>query len=397
MSDPPSPTGRPDPQRAWAFLPASPLPGAPDGPLRGLSFSVKDLFGVPGWPLRASTRAPVPDPGVSPLVERLLALGASAAGKTHLHEIALGITGLNGFGGTGHPTLPGRVPGGSSSGAAVSVALKQVDFALGTDTGGSIRVPAAWCGVVGFKPTKDHPAWPTGGVLPLSVTCDHAGPLARDVATVTRVHEALTGHAAPPVPLDGLRVGLWCPAGWVTDDVRAALLDVTDTLRRAGATVDPVEFPEVLDAYSPIVLSEAAQVHRDALRLDDPGFLPFTLASLRQGAALTGAEVQAAHGRRATYRAQLDDLLTRFDLLLAPAVPTPPPAQGQDEVLLPDGPTPLRRAVLRLTAPFSLLGAPVVTLPTRTPFVGAQLIAPHGQDDRLLGLAQRLERTLETP
>ena len=78
-------------------------------------------------------------------------------------------------------------------------------------------------------------------------------------------------------------------------------------------------------------------------------------------------------------------------------MPTPPPAQGQDEVLLPEGPTPLRRAVLRLTAPFSLLSAPVVALPTRTPFVGAQLIAPHGQDDRLLGLAQRLERTLETP
>ncbi|BBN95194.1 amidase [Deinococcus grandis] len=384
----------PDPQRAWAFRPASPLPGAPDGPLGGLTFSVKDLFGVAGWPLRASTRAPVPDPGVSPLVTRLLALGASAVGKTHLHEIALGITGVNGFGGTEHPTLPGRVPGGSSSGAAVSVALEQVDFALGTDTGGSIRVPAAWCGVVGFKPTKGHPAWPTGGVLPLSVTCDHAGPLARDVVTVTRVHEALTGQAVPEVALGGLRVGLWLPEGWVTADVRAALLDVADTLTCEGATVQPVDFPEVLDAYSPIVLSEAAHVHRDALRHDDPGFLPFTLASLRQGAALTTAEVQAAHDRRAAYRTQLDDLLTRFDLILAPAVPTPPPAQGQDEVLLPDGPTPLRRAVLRLTAPFSLLGAPVVALPTLTAFVGSQLIAPHGQDDRLLGLARALDRTL---
>ncbi|GGR80316.1 amidase [Deinococcus sedimenti] len=384
----------PDPQRAWAFRPASPLPGAPGGPLSGLTFSVKDLFGVTGWPLRASTRAPVPDPGPSPLVTRLLALGASAVGKTHLHEIALGITGVNGFSGTDHPFLPGRVPGGSSSGAAVSVALGQVDFALGTDTGGSIRVPAAWCGVVGFKPTKGHPAWPTGGVLPLSVTCDHAGPLARDVATVTRVHEALTGRAVSEVALGGLRVGLWLPGGWVTEDVRVALRDVAGTLTGAGATVEDMDFPEVLDAYSPIVLSEAAHVHRDALRHDDPGFLPFTLASLRQGAALTDTEVRAAQERRAAYRAQLDDLFTRFDLILAPAVPTPPPAQGQDEVLLPDGPTPLRRAVLRLTAPFSLLGAPVVALPTRTALIGAQLIAPHGQDDRLLGLARTLERTL---
>ncbi|GGK92342.1 amidase [Deinococcus radiotolerans] len=396
MTDPVSPTGWPDPQRAWAFIPASPQPGAPHGPLSGLTFSVKDLFGVAGWPLRASTRAPVPDPGVSPLVERLLALGAAAVGKTHLHEIALGITGANGFGGTDHPTLPGRVPGGSSSGAAVSVALEQVTFALGTDTGGSIRVPAAWCGVVGFKPSKDHPAWPTAGVLPLSVTCDHAGPLARDVATVTRVHEALTGQPVPAAPLNGLRVGLWLPDGWVTANVRAALLDVAQTLHQEGATVHSVDFPEVLDAYSPIVLSEAAQVHHAALNDDDPGFLPFTLASLRQGARLTPEEVQAAHARRADYRTALDHLLTQYDLLLAPAVPTPPPAQGQDEVSLPGGPTPLRRAVLRLTAPFSLLGVPVVALPTRTAFVGAQLIAPRGQDDRLLGVARTLERALGT-
>ncbi|UBV41536.1 amidase [Deinococcus taeanensis] len=381
-----------DAPRAWAYRPASPLPGRPGGPLSGLTFSVKDLFGVPGWPLGASTRAPVPDPGVSPLVAHLLALGASATGKTHLHEIALGITGRNGYGGTVHPTQPGRVPGGSSSGAAVTVALGQVDFALGTDTGGSIRVPAAWCGVVGFKPTKDHPAWPTTGVLPLSGTCDHAGPLARDVRTITRVHEALTGTLVPPVTPAGLRVGLWLPDGWVTPDVHAAVHAYARTLEAAGLTVTPVDFPEVLDAYTPIVLSEAAAVHREALRLENPGFLPFTLAALRQGAALTGAEVTAAHARRAAYRALLDDLFRQFDLLLAPAVPAPPPLAEQDEVALPGGPETLRRAVLRLTAPFSLLGAPTLALPTATPFVGVQLVAPHGEDDRLLGLAGTLKR-----
>jgi len=380
-----------DPHRAWAYRPTSPLSGAAGGPLGGLTFSVKDLYGVPGWPLAASTRAAVPDPGESVLVRRLLDLGASAAGKTHLHEIALGITGLNGFSGTLHPALPDRVPGGSSSGAAVTVALEQVHFALGTDTGGSIRVPAAWCGVVGYKPTKDHPAWSTEGVLPLSPTCDHAGPLARDVATVVRVQEALTGRKMEKQAWRGTRVGLWMPEGWVDAAVWEAVRAFSRGLEDRGAVVEEVSFPEVLDAYSPIVLSEAAQVHAQALAADEPGFLPFTLASLRQGQALTDSEVQAAFARRTEYRAQLDELLTHFDVLLAPAVPIPPPLVGQEEVEVGEGTVPLRRAVLRLTAPFSLLGAPTVALPTATPFVGVQLIGRHGEDDRLLGLALALE------
>lgn len=380
-----------DPQRAWAYRPEQPLVGTPGGPLDGLTFSVKDLYGVPGWPLHASTRAPVPDPGESPLVARLLALGATATGKTHLHEIALGITGLNGYGGTTHPREPSRVPGGSSSGAAVSVALGQVDFALGTDTGGSIRVPAAWCGVVGFKPTKGHPAWSTDGVLPLSWTCDHAGPLARDVATVARVHRALTTSAVTPQDWNGVRVGLWLPDGWTDDTVHAAVTVYAHDLETRGATVQPVTFPEVLDAYSPIVLSEAAHVHTDALRQDDPGFLPFTLGALRQGQAITEAEYRAAFDRRAAYGALLDGLLTAYDVLLAPAVPTPPPLIGQDEVDIGEGRVPLRRAVLRLTAPFSLLGAPTLALPSAALFVGVQLVGRHGQDDRLLGLGLALE------
>lgn len=385
-----------DPQRAWAYLPASPLIGEASGPLWGLNFSVKDLYGVAGWPLTASTRASVPDPGESVLVRRLLDLGASAVGKTHLHEIALGITGMNGFGGTTHPFDPARVPGGSSSGAAVSVALGQVgstkvDFALGTDTGGSIRVPAAWCGVVGYKPSKGHPAWSTEGVLPLSTTCDHAGPLARDVQTVVRVQEALTGGRVEAQEWTGVKVGVWLPGGWVDAEVEEAVINMRDKLASAGADFAHVGFPDVLDAYSPIVLSEAARVHREALRQADPGFLPFTLAALRQGQALTPEEVEAAHARRAEYRAQLDDLLSRFDVLLAPAVPTPPPLIGQDEVTLREGVTPLRRAVLRLTAPFSLLGAPTVALPSSAPFVGVQLVGRHGEDDRLLGLALTLE------
>lgn len=379
-----------DPHHAWAYLAPQPLK-LKDGPLSSLTFSIKDLYGVPGWPLTGSTRAPVPDPGESVLVRRLLELGASATGKTQLHEIALGITGMNGYGGTEHPFLPGRVPGGSSSGAAVSAALEQVDFALGTDTGGSIRVPAAWCGVVGFKPTKGHPDWSTRGVLPLSWTCDHAGPLARDVQTVVRVHEALTSQRVQRQDWQGVRVALWLPEGWTDEAVQGAVLEFAGDLRARGADVTPVSLPEMLDAYTPIVLSEAAQVHAEALKLAQPGFLPFTEQTLRQGAALTADEVQQAHARRVEYRALLDGILTAFDVILAPAVPTPPPLIGQDEVEIGEGTLPLRRAVLRLTAPFSLLGAPTVAYPSKTPFVGVQLVARHGEDDRLLGLTLGLQ------
>ncbi|AXG98507.1 amidase [Deinococcus wulumuqiensis] len=387
---PPDPSTLPatfsDPQRAWAYRPAQPLRTHPDGPLAGLTFSVKDLYGVPGWPLTGSTRAPVPDPGESVLVRGLLELGAAAVGKTHLHEVALGITGANGYGGTAHPHDPARVPGGSSSGAAVSAALGQVDFALGTDTGGSIRVPAAWCGVAGYKPTKDHPAWSTEGVLPLSWTCDHAGPLARDLGTIVRVHQALGGGAVTAQDWQGVRVGLWLPEGWTDATVRDAVLAYADDLRARGAAVTPVALPEMLDAYSPIVLSEAARVHAEALKQTDPGFLPFTLMSLRSGAELTEAQVQAAHTRRAEYRRLLDDLLAEYDVLLAPAVPTPPPLIGQDEVTLLEGPQMLRRAVLRLTAPFSLLGVPTLALSTLARHVGIQLVGRRGADERLLGL-----------
>ncbi|WP_291425930.1 amidase [Deinococcus sp.] len=381
-----------DPQRAWAFVAPEPLRGSANGPLAGLSFSIKDLYGVPGWPLSASTRAPVPGPSDSVLVRRLLELGATATGKTHLHEIAMGITGMNGYGGTTHPALPDHVPGGSSSGAAVSVALGQVDFALGTDTGGSIRVPAAWCGVVGFKPTKGDPDWSTEGVLPLSPTCDHTGPLAPDIKTIIRLQEALTGRSIKPQLWDGLRVGLWLPDGWTDDTVRQATLDFAADLKQRGAAVERVPFPEVMDAYSPIVMSEAAQIHREALKLDNPGFMPFTLASLRNAANLSGAEIGTAFRRREDYRALLDGLFMAYDLILAPAVPTPPPLLGQDEVKIGEGDVLLRRAVLRITAPFSLLGAPTVACPTSTPYVGVQLVAPHGADDRLLGLVLSLEQ-----
>ncbi|ULH16434.1 amidase [Deinococcus sp. KNUC1210] len=373
----------------WAYLPATPLPGTPGGPLSGLTFSVKDLFGMEGWPLTASTRAPLPEVADSPLVTRLLALGATCVGKTHLHEIALGITGMNAFGGTPNPLDSTRVTGGSSSGAAASVAHGQADFALGTDTGGSIRVPAAWCGVVGYKPTKDDPLWPTQGVLPLSPTCDHAGPLARDLSTIVKVQEALSGQTVPPQSWAGLRVGLWQPTAWLDAQADEALSELAARVKQLGAALVPVEVPDMLDAYSDIVQSEAAHVHRAALALHDPGFSAGTLALLRRGAGLSAETVSAACERREVYRRLLDDRMAELDVLLAPAVPCAAPLTGQDEVALLGGTVPLRVAVLRLTVPFSLLGLPTLVLPLPTPgglSMGVQVVAKRGEDRQLLGL-----------
>ncbi|WP_407539006.1 amidase [Deinococcus radiomollis] len=385
-----------DPRQAgvWAYVPDQALPGQPGGPLTGLTFSAKDLFGVEGWPLRAGTLAPLPPVEVSPLVSRLLELGATLVGKTHLHEIALGITGDNAFGGTPNPLDSARVTGGSSSGAAASVALGLCDFALGTDTGGSIRIPAAWCGVVGFKPSKGDPLWPTEGVLPLSQTCDHAGPLARDVQTVVRVQEALSGQEIPLQSWKRLRVGLWNPAGWLDNHAEAGLLETAQKVEALGGTLHTVDLPDMLDAYSDIVQSEAATVHAAALALHEPGFSAGTLALLRRGAALETGVVAAARERRERYGALLTEQMSGLDLLLAPAVPTPAPVTGQDSVDIAEGNVLLRVAVLRLTVPFSMLGWPVLTLPSPTVdglSVGVQLVGRPGDDTRLLGLGHALE------
>lgn len=374
----------------WAYRSEQPLIVITDGPLSDLTFSIKDLFGVVDWPLRASTYAPVPDFGESSLVRRLLDLGAAAVGKTHLHEIALGITGANGFGGTRHPVLLDRIPGGSSSGAAVSVALDEVDFALGTDTGGSIRVPAAWCDVYGFKPTKGHLAWPTDGVLPLSITCDHSGPLAKDFQTIVHLHETLTAEALPQVSWEGQKVGVWLPQHWVDQTVWDAVQAFATCLEEKGAGLDPIQLPEMMDAYTPIVLSEAAQVHAQALKLERPGFTEFTEAALRRGMALSQAEVARAFERRQGYLKLLEEHFKRVDVLLAPVVPTLPPYFGQDEIELHGQSVPVRQAVLRINSPFSMLGFPAVALPSQCEYVGVQLIAPHHQDGKLLALVSHL-------
>ncbi len=212
----------------------------------------------------------------------------------------------------------------------------------------------------------------------------------------------LSGQEIPAQSWKGLRVGVWNPAGWLDAQAEAALLVAAQQAEALGAEMETVELPDMLDAYSDIVQSEAAAVHAAALALSEPGFSAGTLGLLRRGAALAPEVVTEARERRERYGALLALQMSGLDLLLSPAVPTSAPLTGQDTVEIAEGTVPLRVAVLRvavlrLTVPFSMLGWPVLTLPSPTPeglSVGVQLVGHPGDDARLLGLGVALERRL---
>lgn len=370
---------------AWAYLPDAPLQddGGKLGPLSGLRFSVKDLIQVANWPTSGSTFASIPPLPRSPLVDQLLHLGAVCVGKTHLHEVALGCLGWNPIlGQAQNPLDSTRISGGSSSGAAISVAVGACDFALGTDTGGSIRIPAALCGVAGFKPTSGR--YSTEGVLALSPTCDHVGLLARDIRGISDIDRALFPNEPQETPFSSLRFGAWDVSHWVTPEVWERFIECITML-----DAQMFSFPDVLKSYDTIVRSEAACVHRKTA-----GFSAPTQTLLEQAGQILATDYLDAQNQRAVFRNTLEQLFGRFDVLLAPCVPDVAPKTDEDHFALPGGNTPLRTAFLRLTAPYSLLGVPTVSLPLRVGPLsqGIQIIAPWGKDALLLEVACVLER-----
>ncbi len=378
--------------------------GDPCGPLHGIPISIKDLYVVDGMPTRGGTQAALPDLGAreGSAVARLRAAGAVIFAKTNMHEIALGATGENPHtGDVCNPLRPQYQAGGSSSGAAVCVATGIGMAALGSDTGGSVRIPAAFCGVTGFKPSFG--AIPLDGALALSWSCDHAGVLAGSVADSALLYEVLAqrraGHgrvARHP------RLGV--PAAWLRGrlhpQVRACFERLLAALRAAGAElceVNPSLLPDAWTHYTPLVRAEAAWVHRAALAAGGAGFSDLVIGPLRAGMTIGAAEYIAALQARAALAAQFDAVFAGIDALVLPTAAVPTPLRGQTEVEVEGGKTSVREAVLGQTLPFSYCGLPALSLPfdaiDSLP-LGLQVVGRANADAALLALGAWLEQRI---
>jgi aspartyl-tRNA(Asn)/glutamyl-tRNA(Gln) amidotransferase subunit A len=378
--------------------------GAPVGPLHGIPVSIKDLIQVEAMPTRAGTRAVLPDLGAgdAALVRRLREAGALVFAKTNVHEVALGATGENRWtGDVCNPIDPARQAGGSSSGAAVAVASGIGLGAVGSDTGGSIRIPAAFCGVTGFKPT--YGAIPLAGALHLSWTCDHAGPIARSVADCALMFEAMAGRSTRHGAV-ARKPRLALPATWLRGrlqpGVRAVFESVLSDLRRDGVTITEVDAPLIArgwEAYTPLVRAEAAWVHREALAAGGEGFSDLVLPPLKAGLSVSAADYIGALKVRDALIEQLDGILADHDALIMPGNAVLPPLRGQTEIETEGGTMSVRDAVLGQTASFSLAGLPALVLPTAR--VGGlptslQLVARRDGDAGLLALGRWFEARL---
>ncbi|CAL9492973.1 Mandelamide hydrolase [Actinosynnema sp. ALI-1.44] len=351
---------------------------AGDGPLSGIPFSVKDnvdVRGVPttaGSPLLGDSPAPVDASVVGALVDA----GAVVVGKTNLHELAFGITSDNrAFGPVRNPVDPTRSAGGSSGGGAVGVALGVVPFALGTDTGGSVTIPASFCGVVGFRPSTGR--YPGDGVVNLSTTRDTVGVLARTVRDVRVVDEVVTGSADPAAgSVEGLRIGL--PRSRFADvdpEVERVVRAAVAVLERCGAVVVAVDLADDLAvAAGPgleIVRFEAPRLLARRVPLP-PERWPERIASPGVRALIEGmvadplppATYERARAARWRLRRTYLDVFGRVDVVLGPTTPVTAPVLGADESLTLNGrAVPTFATVTRNTGPGTVAGVPMVSVP----------------------------------
>jgi aspartyl-tRNA(Asn)/glutamyl-tRNA(Gln) amidotransferase subunit A len=354
----------------------------------GIPLAVKDLFDTAGLRTTygsALFAAHVPD-RTAAAVARLEAAGYATVGKTNLHEFAYGITSANPhFGDVPNPIAPGRTAGGSSGGSAAALAAGLADAALGTDSGGSIRIPAAFCGLAGFKPS--HGLVPLDGCFPLAPGFDHAGPMGRDVETCARMLEALApGFARAPLgALEELEAGV----AWL--DHAAPL--VRDRVAAAAACFPrrrTLDFP-FPDGAGAVFMREAAESHQGLFPEQAHAYGANVRAKLERCLAVTDAEVEAGRRRLAEYREQAAEALDGVDVLLTPTVGFVAPPAFSDDLEL-------RAAVIRLTYPLNALGWPALALPAGPAEDGlpasVQLAAPLGQDARVLAAGALLERTL---
>jgi aspartyl-tRNA(Asn)/glutamyl-tRNA(Gln) amidotransferase subunit A len=375
------------------------------GPLHGVPISLKDLFDVRGLATTAASR--VREHHVAgadaPSVTALRNAGAIIIGKTNLHEFAFGTTNEDSaFGPARHPQDPNRSPGGSSGGSAASVADGMCFASMGTDTGGSIRIPAAVCGLVGLKPTIGELT--TDGVVPLSATLDHIGPICRSVEDAAVLYDVLRGGAARPhgAPIDPRALRLGIPRGYflslLDPQVTSAFDSACERLRDAGATLEEVSIPHAGDIaaiYLHIVLTEAAAYHAKTLERRPEDYTPNVRIRLEMGRYVLGEDYARALRGRELIRQEVDAALEGRDGVFLPAVPIPAPKIGVATVRIGAVEEPVRNVMLRCTQAFNLSGHPVLSLPCGTTVdglpIGAQVVGAFGDTPGLLRVARAVE------
>jgi aspartyl-tRNA(Asn)/glutamyl-tRNA(Gln) amidotransferase subunit A len=383
--------------------------GVDRGPLQGIPISVKDLIDVAGYPTTAASRVRQFDVASTdaPVVARLREAGAVIVGKTNLHEFALGPTSEDSaYGPPRHPLDVTRMTGGSSGGSAAAVAAGLGFASVGTDTGCSVRIPAALCGVVGLKPRFGEV--PTEGVVALSRRLDHVGPITRSVADARLLYHVMAGR---PVVEDALIPDLASlSAGVVTggfldrllDEVRAQLDAAQARLAAKGLTMKPASLAVLDDAaavYLPICLAEAAALHAATLETQGGDYMPAVRARLEAGRYVAAEDfARATHGQD-IMRHAVDRALGSADVLILPTSPITAPTFGTTSIRFGDVEEPVRAALLRLCQPFNLTGHPAITLPVPTSTgglpIGLQLVARD--TDRLLEIALAVEAALAAP
>ena len=378
------------------------------GALLGVPIAVKDLFATRGVRTTAGSRilkdwVPSRDAAV---IARLRAAGAIIFGKTNLHEFAYGVSNANPWWGVArNPHDPRRSPGGSSGGSAIAVVAGLCAGALGSDTGGSIRVPASLCGCVGLKPTFG--LIPLEGTFPLGWSLDHAGPLARTVGDAGLLLDVMigmdTGRRARRTATRGLRVGVL--RGPIIQKVQPRIAQQVDAasaaLRRRGLRVREISIPEMewTVAMQLVTLrAEASAVHRRWIRTQPRAYGADVRTRLQLGALVAGADYVLAQRMRGRLRAAMGRVFQEVDVVLLPATPITAPLVGERTVPWRSGEEPVDGALVRLTAPFNLTGLPALSVPFGRAAglpVGVQVVGQWMDEARVLAVGRLIEELAE--
>ncbi len=367
------------------------------GPLHGVPVAIKDLIEVRGAPTGYGTKVIPPRiaDADATLVARLRAAGAIILGKTNLLEYAYGVAHPD-IGQTNNPLDPTRTAGGSSGGSAAAVAAGMVPLAVGTDTGGSIRIPAAYCGIVGVKPT--YGLVPLDGVFPLSWSLDHAGPLAGCVADAALMLGCMTAREMPlrEFAAEKLRIGVvrsHFPADSANAGVAGHVDRVLESLAAAGVTCVDIDIPDLASANAAlldILLPEASVIHRDLLTRNPDGYAAGTRRQIEAGFQKRAVDFVRARRAQEALRVTVSAALGMVDALASPSVPFVAPhedpeiSDGGDSEMLASG--------------FSnLTGHPSISVPIGSHAglpVGLQLTGRHGRDAELLSVARFIELSI---